>query len=89
MELLRELYHVLLTVAFFVSSTLGAKDKELYCGGEFYMPIIINFRLQLNFLRDKPSKYWSKRFVKKCPFFKQIEFGKITQKWQGKDLNQG
>ena len=47
MELLRELYHALLTVAFFVSSTLGAKDKELYCGGKFYMPTIINFRLQL------------------------------------------
>ena len=47
MELLRELYHVLLAVAFLVSSTLGAKDKELYCGGKFYMPAIINFRLQL------------------------------------------
>ena len=47
MELLRELYHVLLAVAFFVTSTLGAKDKELYCGGKFYMPTIINFRLQL------------------------------------------
>ena len=46
MELLRELYHVLLAI-FFVSSTLGAKDKELYCGGKFYMPTIINFRLQL------------------------------------------
>ena len=47
MDLLRELYHVLLAVAFFVSSTLGAKDKELYCGGKFYMPTIMNFRLQL------------------------------------------
>ena len=51
MDLLRELYHVLLAVAFFVSSTLGAKDKELYCGGKFYMPNIMNFRLQLT-----PSK---------------------------------
>ncbi|KAM7439648.1 Protein canopy 2 [Porites harrisoni] len=32
MDLLRELYYVLLAVAFLVSSTLGAKDKELYCG---------------------------------------------------------
>lgn len=47
MELLSDLYHVLLAVAFLVSSTLGAKDKELYCGGKFYMPTIVNFRLQL------------------------------------------
>ena len=27
--------------------------------------------------------------MRKCPFFKQIDFGKVAQKWQAKDLNQG
>ena len=33
MEPLKEFYLVLLTVVTFLSATLGAKDKELYCGG--------------------------------------------------------
>ena len=88
MELLRELYHVLLAVAFFVTSTLGAKDKELYCGGKFYMPTIINFRLQLthleiNTLSTGPNFLW-----KSVHFLSKLSFGKIAQKWKGKDLNQ-